>query len=183
MTNTIMDPLLIPHVENESDKEMGMKTIFEICETKYSKYEDLKSFYTKFRTVISNHLKKKGDSELLFEDEIISPTFEEVIILWCLEKIDSSLPKQVKETFGNQLNGQVTLKDIHNEIFDSIPDFLVCNIKSSFENQKDIVEKDNDEINSDFIKEENSDKIKKKDSEINQVKYFDSYIIIFKNVF
>ena len=179
MTNTIMDPLLIPHVENKSDTQIGMKSIFEISETKYSNYENLKSFYTKFRTVISNHLKKKGDSELLFEDEIISPTFEEVIILWCLEKIDSSLPKQVKEAFSSQLNGLVTLKDIHHEIFDSIPDFLECNIKSSFETQKDIVEKDrSDEINSDFIKEENSDKIEKIDLEINQVRY--SYYILVK---
>ena len=32
-------------------------------------------------------IKFLGNFELL-EDEILSPTFEEVILLWCLEKID-----------------------------------------------------------------------------------------------
>ena len=104
----------------------------------YAKNEDINQFYGKFRSTIYSHLKRKGDKIIgengeltLLEDEIVSPTFEEVIILWCLEKIDPSLPNLVKETFINQLQGHSSLKAIQEEIFQVIPDFLDCSIKNS----------------------------------------------------
>jgi hypothetical protein len=56
--------------------------------------DSYQSFYLKFKASICSNLKKKGDvveflnGELL-EDEILSPTFEEIIVLWCIEKIGS----------------------------------------------------------------------------------------------
>ena len=70
-------------------------------------------------------LKKKGDKlnslteELFQEDEIISSTFEEVIILWCLERIDPSLPNLVYNSFWVHLTeGGAMLKDLRSEIFE-----------------------------------------------------------------
>jgi hypothetical protein len=62
--------------------------------------------------------------KVLDQDEIMSPTFEEVIILWTLEKIDQKLPNEVNKYFGNQLIGDVTLKDLEQEIFSQIPTLL-----------------------------------------------------------
>ena len=101
-------------------------------------------YYLKFRATIFAQLKKKGDvveflnGELL-EDEIFSPTFEEIIVLWCLEKIDPDLPELVKQTFKDKLQGSVTLKDLQSEIFHVIPEILE-NIKVN--DQNDIVEDD-----------------------------------------
>ena len=76
----------------------------------------------------------------MLEDEIISPTFEYIIILWCLEKIDPCLPSFIKDTFINQLQTNISLLDIHNEIFQVIPEFLECDIKNSIKDQVEIVE-------------------------------------------
>ena len=63
--------------------------------------DDYISFYTKFRQAICDKLRKKGDrinyfeEQLLLEDEILTPTFEDIIVLWCLEKISPQLPKEV----------------------------------------------------------------------------------------
>ena len=53
-------------------------------------------------------------------DETMSPTFEETIVLWCLEKIDPRLPAHVNKTFGHQMTGHTTLKDLQILIFQRI---------------------------------------------------------------
>ena len=35
------------------------------------------------------------------QDEIFTPTFEEVIILWCLEKVNPELPRRIREELGS----------------------------------------------------------------------------------
>ena len=55
---------------------------------------------------------------------MLSPTFEDVIVIWCLEKIDNRLPSKVNQAFGHQLINNVTLKDIQKEVFKYIPIFL-----------------------------------------------------------
>ena len=68
-------------------------------------------------------------------DEILSPTFEEIIVLWCLEKIDTRLPRQVKEAFGERVVGNVTLKDLQKEIFQYLPVLVEKNNKVSKEEE------------------------------------------------
>ena len=102
------------------------RNILDLLEIKYSNKEKFDTFYTNFRSCISSNLKKKGDrishlDKQLTEDEIISPTFEDVIILWCLDRIDPSLPIQVKKTFTHQIENNLTLKDIQVEIFKILP--------------------------------------------------------------
>ena len=48
--------------------------------------------------------------------EQLSPSFENAIVLWALEKIDPRLPGKVKKNYGHQMTGDITLKDIQNEI-------------------------------------------------------------------
>ena len=138
---------MVHQMESEiSPKRRKLENIFEISETKYSNNEDIFEFYTNFRNLICDHLKKKGDKinndidDIMLEDEIISPTFENIIILWCLEKIDPCLPNFIKDTFINQLQTNISLLDIHNEIFQVIPEFLECDIKNSIKDQVEIVE-------------------------------------------
>ena len=50
----------------------------------------------------------------------MSPTFEETIVLWCLEKIDPRLPAHVNKTFGHQMTRHTTLKDLQILIFQRI---------------------------------------------------------------
>ena len=57
----------------------------------------------------------------------MSPTFEEVIILWCLEKIDNRLPNLVNLAFGHKLVDNLTLKDLQEEIFAKLPQILADN--------------------------------------------------------
>ena len=128
-------------------------SIFDIAEIYYSpSLENYDAFYTRFRSTIGNNLKKSrkmicdGIDLENMSDEIISPTFEEVIILWCLEKIDHSLPLLAKKTFVNRLDDHVTLKELHTEIFQSIPDLL---------SKKETIEKLDPKKSDDLLKEEN----------------------------
>ena len=131
---------------NIPPKRRKLENMFEISETKYMKNEDIYDFYTNFRNLICNHLKKKGDKinnsidDIMLEDEKISPTFENIIILWCLEKIDPCLPNFIKDTFINQLQTNISLLDIHNEIFQVIPEFLECDFKNCIKDQVEVIE-------------------------------------------
>ena len=118
-------------VHHHSPKKYLRENIFDISEVKYKPKEDLNEFYYKFRASVCDHFRKTGFE--LGEDEILPPMCEELIVVWCLEKIDPSVPKQVKETFGPQLQGDVTLRDLQEEIFKVIPVFLNLNDKEGYE--------------------------------------------------
>ena len=64
------------------------------------------------------------NSQALTEDEKLSPSFENAIVLWSLEKIDPRLPAKVKKNYGHQMTGNTTLKDIQPIIFQNIPVML-----------------------------------------------------------
>ena len=92
------------------------QTIFDVSDVQYSANEDFNAFYVKFRSTICDNLRKQGDQieflssdKDLIEDEILSPTFEEVIVLWSLEKIDTRLPGQVKQAFGERVIGNLSI--------------------------------------------------------------------------
>jgi len=92
--------------------------------------DDYNSFYSKFRLAICDKLRKKGDrinyfeEQLLLEDEMLTPTFEDIIVLWCLEKISPHLPIEVDKNYHEQLMGDYSLKDLQEEIFQNIPNLL-----------------------------------------------------------
>ena len=88
------------------------------------------TFYKQYRASFIDNLRKRGDlmlyknSQALTEDEKLSPSFENAIVLWSLEKIDPRLPAKVKKNYGHQMTGNTTLKDIQPIIFQNIPVML-----------------------------------------------------------
>ena len=130
---------------NKDLNYFDIENILDICDIKYLDNESIDSFYLKFRSRICNQLKKKGDKIImpkdqqlleheLLDDEIISPTFEEVILIWCLEKIDPKLPLQLKEAFNEQLKSKISLCELQTEIFEVLPILLNYN-----DNEKSII--------------------------------------------
>ena len=102
----------------------------KVSDLKYKEGSNHQTFYREFRSAICDNTKPRGhriqylNNKELVEDEGISPTFEETIVLWCLEKIDSRLPMHVNKTFGHQMVGNTTLKDLQVQIFQRIPSML-----------------------------------------------------------
>ena len=88
------------------------------------------TFYKQYRASFIDNLRKRGDvvkfknDQVLPEDEKLSPTFENAIILWTLEKIDPRLPAKVRKDYGHQMTGDVTLKDVQPVIFEHIDSML-----------------------------------------------------------
>ena len=85
------------------------------------------TFYKQYRASFVDNLRKNGDivkyknDFVLTEDEKLSPSFENAIVLWTLEKIDPRLPSKVKANYGYQMTGDTTLKDIQPVVFENIP--------------------------------------------------------------
>ena len=63
-------------------------------------------------------------SKVLAADETLSPTFEDAIVLWALEKIDPRLPKKVRKDYEHRLSGDTYLIDLQVTIFQSIHTML-----------------------------------------------------------
>ena len=84
------------------------------------------TFYKQYRASFIDNLRKEGDvvkyknEFALTADEALSPSFENAIVLWALEKIDPRLPGKVKKNYGHQMTGDVTLKDIQPIVFEHI---------------------------------------------------------------
>ena len=125
--------------------------ILELCDFCYDTNESIASFYTKCRFLVSSNLKKKGDKlgeDFILEDEIISPTFEDVIILWCLEKINPKLPKKLKEIFGEKIVGGQSIRELQADIFEyfTSKDFLDCTEKACIDDDTNLGVKDEDKL-------------------------------------
>ena len=72
---------------------------------------------------------KIGGLELL-QDEILTPTFEDIVLLWCLEKVDSSFPGKIRKNFGDQINSGTPLKELEIEIFKYLSEHYSSSIES-----------------------------------------------------
>ena len=87
-------------------------------------------FYKQFRTSFINNLRRTGEimthkgDKVLTENETLSPSFEDAIVLWSLEKIDPRLPKKVRKDYEHRLTGKTYLIDLQVTIFQSIPSML-----------------------------------------------------------
>ena len=87
-------------------------------------------FYKQFRAGFLNNLRKQGEvmthkgGKVLVSDEVLTPSFEDAIVLWTLEKIDPRLPKKVRRDYEHRLTGSTYLIDLQVSIFQSIPTML-----------------------------------------------------------
>ena len=88
------------------------------------------SFYKQYRASFVDNLRKQSDRVLfkndlrLDQDEKLTPSFENAIVLWTLDKIDPRLPAKVKKEYGHQMTGDTTLKDLQPVIFENITDMI-----------------------------------------------------------
>ena len=87
-------------------------------------------FYKQFRAGIFNNLRKSGDRMMykagrqLAEDETMGPTFESIVMMWALEKLDPRLPAKVKKDFGFRMEGDITLIDLQTPVFQAVPGMI-----------------------------------------------------------
>ena len=89
------------------------------------------TFYKEFRASFLDNLRKKDEpvgtrkpGAKLKEDEVLSPSFEEAIVLWTLEKIDPRLPMKVSKEYEHRLGQGTYLSDLHSSIFQAIPSMI-----------------------------------------------------------
>ena len=121
---------IIQYLEQHYNLEKKGAHFLKVSELHYKQDTNHQTFYREFRSAIYDNLKKRGhqikylNDKNLEADETMSPTFEETIVLWCLEKIDSRLPMHVNKTFGHQMTGNTTLKDLQIQIFQRISSMI-----------------------------------------------------------
>jgi hypothetical protein len=112
---------------NLSNRDANFLKIANIVYTPGTPYD---AFYKQLRAGINDGLLREGDvlqyrdNFTLQEDEKFSPTLENVTVLWALQLIDPRLPNQVYKIFGHQLKNNTRLIDIHQQIFDQIPELI-----------------------------------------------------------
>ena len=89
------------------------------------------TFYKEFRASFLDNLRKKEEpvgtrkpGAKLREDEVLSPSFEDAIVLWSLEKIDPRLPMKVSKDYEHRLGQGTYLSDLHSSIFQAIPSMI-----------------------------------------------------------
>ena len=115
-------------------RHYGLETkganFLKIADHSYKKAEQHQTFYKQYRAAFIDNLRKKNDKVkfksdfVLTEDEKLSPSFENAIVLWSLKEIDPRLPKKVKKNYGHQMTGDVTLKDLQPIVFQNISSML-----------------------------------------------------------
>lgn len=89
------------------------------------------TFFKQFRASFVDNLRKKGSAgdprdptDILKEDEKLSPSFEDAIFIWCLEKIDPRLPNKVRKEYEGRLHGNCFLWNLQAMILQAIPAML-----------------------------------------------------------
>ena len=89
------------------------------------------TFYKEFRASFLDNLRKKEEpvgtrkpGAKLREDEVLTPSFEDAIVLWSLEKIDPRLPMKVSKDYEHRLGQGTYLSDLSSSIFQAIPSML-----------------------------------------------------------
>ena len=102
-----------------------------IASISYKSGDNHYSFYKKFRAAFIDNLRKAGDKDdarwsdaRLAADERLSPSQEDTICLWTLEKIDPRLPEKVRKDYEHYLTDDCYLSDLHPRIFQRIPMML-----------------------------------------------------------
>ena len=115
-------------------RHYGLETkganFMNVSDHTFKKGTPYQTFYKQYRASFIDNLRKQGDivcyknNYILPEDEKLSPTFENAIVLWALDKIDPRLPAKVKRNYGHQMTGNVTLRDVQPVIFEHIDNML-----------------------------------------------------------
>ena len=116
---------------NRYDIQARGANILKIADKTFPPGGNYMTFYKEFRLMILDNLRLKGSKadpripgDQLAEDEKLSPSFEDIIIIWVLERIDRRLPGKVRKDYEHRLCGDTFLWDLQAVIFQAIPAML-----------------------------------------------------------
>ena len=103
----------------------------KIVKHRFKAGENPQTFYKKFRSAFIDNLRKKGDSrnhltpgDVMEEDETMSPSQEDTIVLWSLDQMDRRLPEMVARMYEHRLDKTTHLIDLAPSIFQQVPMML-----------------------------------------------------------
>ena len=116
---------------NRYDIQARGANILRIADKTFPPGGNYMTFYKEFRLMILDNLRLKGSKadpriagDKLADDEKLSPSFEDIIIIWVLERIDRRLPAKVRKDYEHRLFGDTFLWDLQAVIFQAIPAML-----------------------------------------------------------
>ncbi len=98
---------------------------------KYQQHANGDKFYNQYRNLVIANLKKNGDiimwqnNKVLTEDEQLSPTFEDMILVNVLGLIDTRLPEHILDHYDHSMGGTQSMMDYKTDIFVKLPIFLM----------------------------------------------------------
>ena len=100
----------------------------KIVKHNFKSGDNPQTFYKQFRSSFVDNLRKRGDSknhlkpgDVMEADETMSPSLEDSIVLWTLEKIDPRLPAMVARDYEHRLDKTTHLVDLATTIFQRAP--------------------------------------------------------------
>ena len=116
------------YLMNHYDIQARGANILKIAEKGFPPGGNYNVFYKEFRLMVLDNLRLKGSKadpriagDKLAADEKLSPSFEDIIIIWTLERIDKRLPAKVRKEYEHRLYGDTFLWDLQSVIFQAIP--------------------------------------------------------------
>ena len=100
----------------------------KIVKHNFKSGDNPQTFYKQFRSSFVDNLRKKGDSknhlkpgDVMEAGETMSPSQEDTVVLWTLEKIDPRLPAMVARNYEHRLDKTTHLVDLATTIFQQAP--------------------------------------------------------------
>ena len=119
------------YLMNHYDIQSRGANILKIADKSFRPGGNYNVFYKEFRLMVLDNLRLKGSKadpriagDKLAADEKLSPSFEDIIIIWVLERIDKRLPAKVRKDYEHRLYGDTFLWDLQSVIFQAIPAML-----------------------------------------------------------
>ena len=119
------------YLMNHYDIQARGANILKIADKSFPPGGNYNVFYKEFRLMVLDNLRLKGSKadpriagDKLAADEKLSPSFEDIIIIWVLERIDRRLPAKVRKDYEHRLYGDTFLWDLQSVIFQAIPAML-----------------------------------------------------------
>ena len=121
---------LLTHLEQYYHIQKSGAHFLSISDTRFNAADSHENFYMELHAAVKDSLRKQGElllfrnNEPLVEDEEMSPTLENMVVLLWLERIDPRLPKKVSTTFAHQMVGNTSLRDLQPTICGRLPGLL-----------------------------------------------------------
>ena len=102
---------------------------FNLLDLQFQPGTNVVGFYNQYRNLVIANLKKRGDTIhwqdiVLDQDEKLTPTFEDTVLLNVLTLIDSRLPTHVRDHYHHHMGRDKSLMDFKTDILVKTPVFI-----------------------------------------------------------